>query len=150
MICEVVSPCRLAHIRAVANNLRPEEKAEISLVTARPRRHLMIALWLRSSYSVALMIDGSTAAIGGDSAPILSNESHAWMFTTSLIERAPLAFFRTLRAEIGKQLLIRSKLRSSIIATSDRCARFYRALGFEIGEEENGFREISIGRVGQR
>jgi hypothetical protein len=44
-------PCKLAHIRAIANNLRAEECEEVALLTGRPNRHVMIQLWRLSSYS---------------------------------------------------------------------------------------------------
>src|SRR5215472_17174624 len=127
-------PCKLGHIRAIANRLRSEECEEIALLTGRPNRHVMIRMFLMSAYSRTFLVDGEIAAIGGDAAPLLASEGHLWLFTTPLVERVPLAFFRMMREEIAKQLEIRDRARSSVLASFTRCLRFYRMLGFEVVE----------------
>ncbi len=145
MKLEIVD-CRLAHLRAVAGNLRSEEQEEISLVTGRPKRHLMIALWRRSSYSRTLLVDGEAAAVGGDSAAVLALDAEGWLFTTPLVEKIPpLAFFRLVQGQLGEMMRVRREVRSSTLADSVKCRRFYAMLGFAVSEVPvGGFRDMVL------
>ena len=139
-----LTACRLAHLRAVVNNLRIEEIEECAKAGIKPR-HIMHALYRASSYSRAMLLDGECAAVGGDNAPGLSFRGQVWFFSTPLVERAPLAFYRLMREEVAKRLTIRNTLVTSALATSDRCLRFWRMLGAEIGEPDAVGVELRFG-----
>jgi hypothetical protein len=95
----------------------------------------------------AWLVDGEVAVIGGDSAPVLASEGLLWLFTTPLVERVPLAFFRMMREEISNIMEIRATVRSTVLASFERCLRFYRMLGFEVSDSPiGGFCDIVIRR----
>jgi hypothetical protein len=135
-----ITPCRLTHIFRLSHNLRPEERAELALVTDQPR-HIMVKLYSESVDPYAALLYGRPVAAWGDCAPVLSSEGHLWLFTAPEVENIPLTFFACAKAEVERYLLARQALRFDILASSERSARFWRMLGFSIGEEAGGFRE---------
>ena len=141
----MIEPCQPSHIREAVLNLRVEERAECAAVRVAPQQ-LMFWLYRASAHTCAFVCEAGVIAIAGDSAPLLALEGHAWLFTTSLIERFPVAFFREARVWLARQLDIRSVMRASILAKSERSVRFYRALGFEIEEPVDGLCEIHLSR----
>jgi hypothetical protein len=146
--------CGVAHLRAVARSLRHEEVTELAMsyplgmpqLIGRQVRHVMFALWRQSPWSLAFVCGDGVIAVVGDSAPLLCAEGRPWLFTTTLADRFPLAFFCEARDRIRAMLAVRHVLRASILATSTRSARFYDMLGFTIGEPQDGLREIRIER----
>lgn len=138
-------PCTVAHLRELAASLRAEELAEIAAVNENPER-LMIALWHSSPQPWAAVRDGKVIAAWGDSAPVLSREGHVWLFTSTAVEKIPLRLYREARSWVGRLLVPRETLRSSVGVKCERAIRFYRMLGFDIGEPIGPFREIRISR----
>lgn len=128
-----IRPCTLAHLRDLALHMRAADRAEIA-GAGRIARHLLIALWRRSLDPRVGLLDGHVAAAWGDEAGLLDEEGAMWLFTTPLVERLPLAFFRQTRAEIAERLQVRRRLISEVAEDYTAALRFFRLLGFEIGE----------------
>lgn len=150
MKIEVV-PCKLAHLRELANNMRPGD-AEEAAVTGRPCRHLLVFLWKSSVYSRAALVDGQVAAAWGCTAPLLVSEGEPWLFTTPVVEKAPIACVKVGRREVARMLRDHRSLVSSVASDYTKAVNFLRRLGFSIGAEhlvgpaEKPFREIRVER----
>lgn len=133
MKIEVV-PCRLAHLRELANNLRPGDAAEAS-VTGRPCRHMLMALWKNSLLRRAALVDGKVAAAWGCTAPLMVSEGEPWLFTTPVVERIPVFFFKQTRRELAEMLRGHQALVSNVASDYTQAVKFFRKLGFSIGVE---------------
>lgn len=132
MTYEIV-PCRLSHIRRLARDIRADDRAELEgcgLVA----RHALQALWRRTPDPKCAVIGGDVAAAWGDHGGLLDPVGLMWFFTTPAIERIPLAFFREARRQIDVYLQWREALIADVGAEYDKAIRFFRMLGFEIGE----------------
>lgn len=130
----------------MARHPRIEEHTECKAVGVAPR-HMIFALWRCSCYSRSAFLDGEPIAVWGDAAPILSREAHAWLFTAPAIERVPMTFFRQAKREIATMLEARERLRTSVVAASERSLRFWRMLGATIEEPDaRGLSNICIER----
>lgn len=141
-----IVPCRMSHLRMVARNLREEERAECAIVGIEPR-HVMHALWKQSAYSRTGLLEDEPIVVWGDSAPTLSLEGFGWLFSTPGVERVKVAFIRGAMRELAERLQVRTVIRTSALASSRRCVRFWCLLGFEADEpDERGLRELSISR----
>lgn len=99
-------------------------------------RHLLFRCWHNSpDPRVAEIDDGycwRVAAVWGDEGALLDPVGRAWLVTTPIIERLPLAFFREARREIGERLKLRRVLISQVAADYACALRFFRMLGFTI------------------
>jgi len=149
MKIEIV-PCKLSHLRELANNMRPGDAAEAA-VTGRPCRHLLVFLWRNSSFSRVALIDGAVAAAWGCTAPLLVSEGEPWLFTTPVVERAPVACVKVGRREVAQMLRDHRSLVSSVASDYTKAVNFLRRLGFSIGAEQlvvgKVFREIRMERL---
>lgn len=143
-------PCSLGHLAILARTMRAEDRAEIEGLGLDVRRTLL-RLWLASAEPGCGLVDGDVAACFGDSAPLLSETGHLWLFTTPAIERVPLAYFREVRAGIAALLSRRLKLIADARADYTKTMRFFGLVGFKAGDEhEIGghlYRQLSIERA---
>ena len=150
MKIEVV-PCKLSHLRELANNMRPGDAAEAA-VTGKPCRHLLVFLWRSSVYSRTALIDGQVAAAWGCTAPLLVSEGEPWLFTTPVVEKAPVSCVKVGRREVARMLRDHQALVSSVADDYTRAVNFLRKLGFTIGAGQavgdtgKVFREIRMER----
>lgn len=146
-----IRDCRLCDLRAALAALREADMAELRAFGARPR-HTLFRLWRRSSIRRALLADNAVVAVGGDAAPWFSEEGHLWLFTTALVEKLPLAYFKSARAELQAAFGPRETMRAHVSLDYPRALRFFTMMGFKPSEriEINGraFVEISIARPG--
>jgi hypothetical protein len=98
-------------------------------------------------YAEAAIMAGEPIAAWGDVGPLMHSEGFLWLFTSSAIERIPVSFFRQARRVIAERLEVRSRLRTSVLASSSRSVRFWRMLDFTIDPpDERGLSEIWIER----
>lgn len=141
-----IERCRIAHLHALLGSIREEERAEFAAVGVKPR-HGLVALWKKTPEPWAALDDvGHVLAVWGDAGPVLASEGLPWIVTGRRIEEHPLWFFREVRRQIEKMLVSRETLRSGIGEGCAKALRFYRLLGFTIGDAVNGFHEIRISR----
>lgn len=142
-----IVPCRLEELRLIWRRLRHEEIIELRAAKLHVR-HAMFQLWYQSIQPRAAMIDGQVAAVWGDAAPPLAAEGQAWLFTSDLIERAPIGFTKAVKKEIARMLVGRQQLRSSVHRSCERAIRFYQMLGFEVRPSQHD-QFVDIIRVSQ-
>lgn len=147
-----IVPCRLAHIRALAATMRPDDRAELEkagLIV----RHALHHLWRESLAPRAALVDGEVAACWGDGGSLLGVEGRMWLFTAPPIERLPLAYFREARREIAAALQHRRVLRAHVLCGYARAERFFQMLGFRLGDPQRVgaglYREMRIDRDGR-
>ncbi len=146
-----ILPCKLSHMRELANNMRSGDAAEVA-VTGLPCRHLLVALWKNSVYRRVALIDGKVAAAWGCSSHLLVSEGEPWLFTTPVVERAPIRFLRQARREVAEMLRGHQSLVSSVASDYTKAIKFLELLGFSVGAEHKVgpsamlFREIRMER----
>lgn len=121
------------HISAVARRLRQEEIDEVA-GAGETARHFMYRLWKKSGYRRAGFVDGEIAAVWGCAGMLLSPTAEVWLFTTPVIDKNPMVFIKTARAEIAKMLETRTRIFSACMAGCERSSRLWTALGFKMGE----------------
>lgn len=127
--------CRLADLRALAFLMRPCDRSEIVGLGLEPR-HVLSQLYRESPDPQMAEYGGEIAAAWGDCGGLLSSVGTAWLFTTPMVERAPLAFFRHAREWANNRLMVRQSLVSSIRADYTAALRFFAMIGFEIKEPQ--------------
>lgn len=118
-----------AHLLALRDRLRAEDRAEITCAGWTPRR----ALWRSYRGSVirrTVLIDGMVAAIGGCGGSVLAGVGNPWLLTAPEFERLPVAMVREGRAEIAKMLGLFPRLENMVAAEYRRACRFLEVLGF--------------------
>ena len=142
-----ILPCRLAHLRAVAPNLRAEEQIELEAVGLKPR-HALIDLWRETIGPRAAVKGDDVLAVWGDMAPPLAREGRLWMATTLAVERVPITFARVAQAELRRMLVSRETIRCSVAMSCTRALRFAAMLGFETIEDTMrlGFIDLRLAR----
>ena len=144
MMIEIL-PAVPAHIRALANNLRPADLAEVSYFGISPIK----ALWLSyraSTYCQAALVDSEVAAVWGLAGTVLSTEASVWLLTSPTIERISLTFIKSARAEIRKMLTFYSRLYGQTDRNYTRALRFLEALGFTIENSDSQILQFSMDR----
>ena len=128
-----IVPCRTEHLREMARTMRAEDRAEIEgagLVT----RHALARLWRGSIEPRAAIVDGEVAAVWGDESGLFERVGRMWAFTAPPVARLPLAFFRETRREVAEKLAYRHVLVADVADSYLTAQRFFRLLGFTIGE----------------
>jgi hypothetical protein len=133
MIVEILD-CRLRHLRELAANLRSGDRAELEMIP-RPIRHTLNDLWLRTYEPRCATVDGMVAACWGCSGSLLASVGEMWLFTTPVVEKAPLRFFKQVRIEVNEMLKQHQVLVSNVSCDYTKALRFFEMLGFSIGTE---------------
>ncbi len=140
MTFEIV-PARIEHMRLAALNLRPMDRAEIEGLGCEPR-HLLHRLYRQSPFSRAALINCQIAAVWGITGALLADEGCPWLFTTPIVERQKIEFFRETRRQVEEMLKSRRRLSTYVLASYTQSTRFFTALGFKIGPA------VSVGTKG--
>ena len=117
-------------IYALADRLRDEDLSEITGLLAKSPREA-----LRTSYRHAILrrtalIDGEIAAMWGLGGAMLSDNGTPWLMTSKLVERVPVTFVKTARAQLGEMLCHRRFLSNYVLATYRGACRLLEVLGF--------------------
>jgi hypothetical protein len=128
MAYEIVD-CRLSHLRAIAGQLRPDDRAE-ALSSGLPVRRLLFMLWNDSCIRRAALVDGELTAVWGFCSQFASGVARPWLFTAPPIERVPLVFFRVAREQVAEVLETKSVLETGVLADYTRSLRFWKMIGF--------------------
>lgn len=130
----------MADLRAIAPVLRPDDLAEAKTAGAKVR-HLLTNLYLNSLMSRAAFVDGEIAAVWGCGGALAGITAEPWLFTASVIERVPLAFFRVAREQVADMLQNHHALETGCLKNYSRSLRFWKMVGFEaVSEYEFGGR----------
>lgn len=131
-----VVPCTMADLRGLARNMRAADRSEIIGMGLKPLRTLYHC-WSGSAASCAVRAtDGAVIAVAGDVGHLLDPVGRLWLFTSPLVERFPLAFFREARAFLHARLAVRRALTSSVRADYTAALRTFDMLGFQIEPPE--------------
>lgn len=133
MNIEIV-PCKLAHLRELVSNMRLQDAMEAGAL-GKPCRHMLVMLWKNTANPRAALIDGKVAAAWGCCSQLLVSEGEPWLFTTPVVERAPVRFLKQARREVLEMLLEHRTLVSSVASDYIKAVNFLRKLGFSINEE---------------
>jgi hypothetical protein len=120
--------------------MREADRSEIVGQGWKPR-HAMFRLWRESpDPQVGEVHDGTDwrlAAAWGDCGGMLDPVGSAWLFTTDMVERIPIAFFRQARAWSYGRLAVRQRLVSLVRADYACALRFFDMIGgFEVGDPQ--------------
>ncbi len=140
MTFEIV-PATAEHIRLAARDLRPMDRAEIE-GRGFCVRHVLHQLYRQSSLKRAALVEGGVAAIWGTYGQMIADECYPWLFTTPLVEKHKLEFFRETRREVRDMLLSRRRLSTYVLSSYTQSVRFFALMGFKteapivIGKEE--------------
>jgi hypothetical protein len=130
-----IIPATTEHIRLAARALRPMDRAEIER-RGYHVRHLLHLLYRQSPLRRAALLDGQVAAVWGCEGSVLDTEGVPWLFTTPVVERSKVEFFRETRRQIDEMLKSRQRLSTYVLASYTQSTRFFAALGFRIGPPE--------------
>jgi hypothetical protein len=122
-------------MRAMANRMRQEDRAEIVGMGLRPRR-VLHDLLVDSVLARVALVDGELAAVWGLQSMMAADVGRPWLFTAPPIERVPVAFFREVRREVDGMLATRRRLETRVLASYEKSIRFFRLLGFRVSEPE--------------
>jgi len=143
-----IMPCSLAHIRALALNLREGDRMEAT-ASGRPCRHLLHALWRNSSIRKAATVDGQIAAAWGCCGSMMDTVGEPWLLTTPAVEKVPVSVLKIAKYELAEMAKGRNSLVSSVATEYKIAVRFVEKLGFLVGGDEHligpnavSFREI--------
>lgn len=131
----LIVPSQIGDVYRVADNLRSEDKAEITGLGFDPRDAL------RRSYRHGIIrrtafVDGEIAAMWGLGGAMLSNEGVPWLLTTPAAARVPVSFLRVGRAQLDEMLQHRSHLSNVVQASYTGACRFLQVLGFHLDPPE--------------
>lgn len=141
-----IIPTVPAHLREMANALRPEDEQEILSFGLTKEK----ALWQSYKYSIlrkTALIDGKIAAIWGVSGTLLSNNGRPWLMTTPEVKRiSPLRFTRIYQKEALAMLEIFPQLCNIVETSYTEAIRLLEISGFTVeppqalGPNEESFR----------
>lgn len=120
-------------MRRAALALRPMDRAEIEGRGFKPR-HVLSQLHRQSSMKRAALLDGQVAAVWGAYGPLMADECYPWLFTTPLVERHKLEFFRETLRQVNEMLLSRRRLSTYVLSSYVQSVRFFALMGFKTGE----------------
>lgn len=126
-----IVPTLPVHLRALARDLRVEDRAEVSCFGVSPMKALWIS-WRASTYCRAALTEDRVAAVWGVTGDYISNVGSVWMLTGSAIERIKITFLREARAEVAKLTAFYPTLLGQVSRDYTRAIRLVEALGFEI------------------
>lgn len=126
---------RLSDIRALANTMRDQDRAEI-LGWGLVPRHLLHHLYRESPIKQTALVDGEVAAVWGCQGAVLGGDADPWLFTAPAILRAKRGFFREARRIIGEMLAVHPRLRFYGLASYSESIRLFERMGFVAGPPE--------------
>lgn len=138
------------HVGMIATRLRESDRREVIALHGSDVRRAIRRCYHMSAICRAAFIGGDIAALWGMTGTMLSDESYGWLLTTPVIERAPIAFFKEVRRQLGEFMETRRVIRSCVAADYDKATRFFQRLGFAAATPKpdgpNGvlFRELVI------
>lgn len=140
-----IVPARLSHLRVLAANLRPGDRAEIDATGMKPR-HLIHRLYRQSYRSECALIDGDVAAVWGWQGSLLSPTVEMWLLTTRAVERLPMAFYREGRRILAETLRTKCEIVSGVGSDYIGAIRFFGMLGFEMHESGTPMMTMTLRR----
>lgn len=123
---------------ALAENMRPEDVAELEAVTnLRPCEALILSIQKSDpDFLRAWFVDGELVGIGGCS-PVSVTRAAPWFLGTPVLDRHGLALTKYARAVVDRMLLKYAVLHNVVDVRQERVLRWLEALGFVILHEDS-------------
>jgi hypothetical protein len=139
-----------AHVERLATMMRDADRAELIATDGRDAQDSLLLGISLSEFSRTVMLDGEPAAMFG--VRVLDNGvAVPWLLTTTLLDRAPVSFWRASKAVV-REIVAQYPVLIRCVDARHRQALSYAArLGFTIGTEHpcgvarEPFRTISMG-----
>lgn len=128
--------CEPAHLRQLAQNLRPEDAEEVRALGQPSAMRMLYRAWRLSVIRRTALVDGEVAACWGVLGSMMGGEGTPWLLTTPAIERVPVAFAREGRREAAEMLAAYPRLVNYVHAPYRRAIGFLKIVGFSIDEAE--------------
>jgi hypothetical protein len=147
-----IVPAELAHVYALAANMRQDDQREATELGSDPRRALR-ACFRGSLIRRTAFVDDAIAAMWGLAGVALADIGNPWLATTAAIERVPVSFVRQAKAELAAMLSLYPILENYVAADYVRAVRFLEVLGFALdapaalGPRRAAFRRFRIERA---
>lgn len=132
--CEILQS-HAAHVRQLADNMRPDDAAEAYCFGLVPKA----ALWRSYRGSImckTVMVDGEIGAMWGLGGELIGDIGMPWLVTSPAIERVPVFFVRQSQRELAAMLRVRRTLVNVVDDRYRRAHRFLEVLGFSVGQPE--------------
>ena len=138
-----IVPAEVPHVYALADTLRPADRAEIEGLGVGIKK----ALW--RAYRSSIMCRTALVTIGGreevaamwglclnyrDGVSLLSDMGVPWLHTSAAIEAIKVSFVREAKTEVAAMRAMRPMLENYVAADYDQAVRFIRLLGFTVDE----------------
>lgn len=127
-----IVPASPEHVSEIVRTMRAEDRLEVTALGL-DVSELLHGLYGRSHYRRAALLAGDVAAVWGTEGDA-PDWVHAWLFTSPVVERAPLAFFRQAQSVVREALEQKRELQSQVMAGYTKSERFWQMMGFDIGE----------------
>jgi hypothetical protein len=120
---------------ALLANMRKQDIAECLALGVSPGRAMRTSI-RESFYAKSAWLDGKIVAMWGVGGPLLSDTGCAWMVTGNGVEKIPLTFIKICAREMVKMHQYKMTLCNYVHADYTEAVRFFRILGFSVGEPE--------------
>jgi hypothetical protein len=136
-----IQPTEIAHIYALAESLREQDRLEILNLGFGVKKALWRAYRNSIMCKTALVAD-KVAAIWGLGIGLragvspLSDLGVPWLHTSAAIESVPFSFVRVAKAELAAMRKLRPRLESFVAADYAQAIKFLRILGFAVEKAE--------------
>jgi len=128
-----LAPSIIQDVYELANVLRFDDNLELRNMGAVPvkimRENFKQGL-LRKTY----FVEGKIAAMTGICGSALDDVGEPYLFTSSAVEKVPLAFVKEARRSVNEMLEIKSILRGYCAADYTGACRLLEMIGFTLGE----------------
>jgi hypothetical protein len=121
---------------ALAKTMRPEDMAEVLASGGFTPLRALVASRKASADTRVLLVDGEVAAMWGVVPLPMDGAGAVWLLTGTAVDRAPTAFLRKCREELGRIRATWALLVNFIDARHAKALRWARWLGFEVGSPE--------------
>jgi hypothetical protein len=132
-----IVPATIEHADALAARLRPAEVEEIRASgNHMPLGAILAGIEASRGRALTALFDGEVACIWGAvplrTSALTGRIGVAWLLTSDLVERFPLAFWRRCRPELEKLFADFDVLVNAIDCRHHKAIRWARRLGFKL------------------
>lgn len=120
---------------ALLANMRKKDVNECLAMGTSPGRAMRVSVD-GSFYAKSAWLGGRIVAMWGAGGPLLSDTGCAWLVTGNGVEKIPLTFIKICMYEMTKMHQYKTTLCNFVHADYTEAVRFFKILGFSIGEPE--------------
>jgi hypothetical protein len=128
-----VVPALPVHVGPVAAALAAADRNALEATGLPPRRGLRLLLGV-SSYARTAILHGRPVGMWGITGTAMSTEGEVWLALGEAARAVPFTVAREAIREVGRLLVVKREIRSSLLCRDARALRFARFLGFEVTE----------------